>query len=61
MALPGRRVISFGLDAPPGDEDFGLIEVGEERWLAHGKSPLLAAGDLRIAGLHNAANALAMP
>jgi len=62
MALPGRRVISFGLDAPRvygGEDDFGLMEVGGERWLAHGKTSLLAIKDLRIAGLHNAANALA--
>ena len=59
MALPGRRVISFGLDAPRGEDDFGLIEAGGERWLARGKTPLLAVKALRIAGLHNAANALA--
>lgn len=59
MALPGRRVISFGLDAPRGAEDFGLLEVKGANWLAQGTSPLMAVTELRIAGLHNAANALA--
>jgi UDP-N-acetylmuramoylalanine--D-glutamate ligase len=59
MALPGRRVISFGLDAPGGEDDFGLVLVNGERWLARGTTALVAAKDLRIAGLHNTANALA--
>jgi UDP-N-acetylmuramoylalanine--D-glutamate ligase len=74
MARPGRRVITFGLDAPhppegmeKGAEAFGLLEVKGERWLAIGgnagsrarKTALMPVKDLRIAGLHNAANALA--
>ena len=59
MALPGRRTITFGLDAPRREEDWGLIERGGEPWLAHGAKPLLAVREMKIAGLHNAANALA--
>jgi UDP-N-acetylmuramoylalanine--D-glutamate ligase len=59
MASPGRRTITFGLDAPRRGEDWGLLERGGEPWLAQGSNPHLAVRELRIAGLHNAANALA--
>ena len=59
MALPGRRQVSFGVDAPRRAEDFGLLRVDGELWLAQGATPLLAQKELPIAGLHNAANALA--
>ena len=59
MALPDRNVVTFGLNAPRDRNDFGLIKVFDEYWLARGMTPLLAARDLRIAGFHNAANALA--
>lgn len=50
----GRRVVSFGLDAPSG-EDYGLADG----WLVRGSERLLPLADLQLAGLHNAANALA--
>ena len=59
MAIPGRAVVTFGLDAPPTERDFGLIDRGGEPWLARGNTPVLAARELPIAGAHNAANALA--
>ena len=59
MALPGRRTITFGLDAPRRDDDWGLLERGGEPWLAKGRTALLAVREMRLAGLHNAANALA--
>jgi UDP-N-acetylmuramoylalanine--D-glutamate ligase len=59
MAVPGRRVITFGLDAPAADRDFGLLKVRGEWWLARDTTPLLAASEMRLEGLHNAANALA--
>ncbi len=59
MALPGRRVIGFGLGAPVGDDDFGLRLRGGEAWLARGESLLLPLSELPLAGLHNAANAMA--
>ncbi len=55
MALPGRTVVSFGLDRCPQDENFGLCE-GE---LCLGSELLMPVADLPVAGLHNAANALA--
>lgn len=54
MAIPGRRQVSFGLN-PAAGGDFGLIE-GK---LCRGSLPLMTVADLPVAGLHNAANALA--
>ncbi len=59
MAREGRRVSSFGTDAPPAEGDLGLIERAGQRWLAEGGTALLPLAELPIAGLHNAANALA--
>lgn len=59
LALPGRRLITFGLDAPGDSDDFGLWENRGEAWLVHGERFLLPAAQLPLAGRHNAANALA--
>ncbi len=59
MAQSGRTVVSFGTDAPPADGDFGLLHRGEEIWLAQGARALMPVAEMKIAGLHNAANALA--
>jgi UDP-N-acetylmuramoylalanine--D-glutamate ligase len=59
MALPGRRQITFGLDAPREPEHFGLLKIAGEYWLAQGMTPLARVSDMQLAGLHNAANALA--
>lgn len=59
MAIPGRAVVTFGLSTPREADDFGLLKVFDEYWLARGMTPLIAARDLRIAGFHNVANALA--
>jgi UDP-N-acetylmuramoylalanine--D-glutamate ligase len=59
MALPGRQQVSFGLDSATAEQDYGLIADGAETWLARGETRLLRTGELKIAGLHNAANALA--
>ena len=58
MAIPGRPVVTFGVDAPHGDNDYGLIREGSQVWLAQGSQRFVEAGELRIAGIHNAANAL---
>ena len=59
MAVPGRETVTFGLDAPRRAEDWGLLERAGVPWLAQGASALLPAGEMKLAGLHNAANALA--
>src|SRR5690606_25359029 len=55
MALPGARTSTFGLDRPPGAEDFGVVDGA----LSRGAQPLIGASELRIRGSHNVANALA--
>ncbi|MBI5785707.1 MAG: UDP-N-acetylmuramoyl-L-alanine--D-glutamate ligase [Rhodocyclales bacterium] len=59
MAIAGRRIISFGLDAPGHEHDFGLRENRGEPWIVRGDRFLIPVGELPIAGLHNAANAMA--
>ena len=59
MALADRRVIAFGLDAPPAAGDFGLRFQSGEVWLAQGERCLLPLSELPLAGLHNATNAMA--
>ncbi|MCX8087613.1 MAG: UDP-N-acetylmuramoyl-L-alanine--D-glutamate ligase [Rhodocyclaceae bacterium] len=59
MAIPGRPLITFGLDAPADERDFGLREQRGEPWLVEGERFLLPLFELPLAGLHNAANALA--
>ena len=59
MALADRRAITFGLDAPPAAGDFGLRSQSGEVWLAQGERCLLPLSELPLAGLHNAANAMA--
>jgi len=59
MATPGINQITFGVDVPDTANDFGLLQEGEEAWLALGGNKLIGISEMRIAGLHNAANALA--
>lgn len=51
--------ITFGLDAPPGPEDFGLVEHAGHCWLARGFERLLATEELALRGRHHWLNALA--
>jgi UDP-N-acetylmuramoylalanine--D-glutamate ligase len=55
MALPGKNVITFGLDAPPTPKDFG-VSGGK---LVQGASAILPVDVLAMRGSHNVANALA--
>ncbi|MBS3935990.1 MAG: UDP-N-acetylmuramoyl-L-alanine--D-glutamate ligase [Sulfuritalea sp.] len=59
MAIPGRKLITFGADAPADTHDFGLRQNRGEAWLVQGDRFLMPVSELPIAGLHNAANALA--
>jgi UDP-N-acetylmuramoylalanine--D-glutamate ligase len=54
-ALPGRDHVTFGLDAPARDVDYGIHASA----LVRGAERILAIDELPIFGLHNAANALA--
>ena len=59
MALQGRTVVTFGLDKAANESDFGLLTQEGDTQLMHGSRALLATTEMKIAGLHNAANALA--
>ena len=60
MAQAGRRVVSFGTDAPTGPDDYGIVaDADGTAWLACGETRLLRIAELPIAGAHNAANAMA--
>lgn len=59
MAIPGRKLITFGLDAPADANDFGLRENRGGPWIVQGDDFLVAVSELPIVGLHNAANAMA--
>jgi UDP-N-acetylmuramoylalanine--D-glutamate ligase len=54
-ALPGRTVVTFGIDAPGTPADFGLANGA----LVRGEEKIIGLEALQIHGLHNAANALA--
>jgi len=59
MALPGRIVHRFGLEAPRSEREWGIAQRDGKRWLARGTQALMPADALPVAGTHNAANALA--
>ena len=54
MALAGRSAVTFGLDAPR-SENWGVID----KVIVHGAERVMSLDELPVAGLHNAANALA--
>lgn len=53
--LCGRRMITFGLDEPSRDADYGI----QRKAIWRGEEKLIALKDLPVPGLHNAANAMA--
>ncbi|WP_297325806.1 UDP-N-acetylmuramoyl-L-alanine--D-glutamate ligase [Nitrosomonas sp.] len=59
MALTGRKQITFGLDEPPTQADFGIVQDEDDLWLVEGDTQLIKTSELVVNGLHNAANALA--
>jgi UDP-N-acetylmuramoylalanine--D-glutamate ligase len=59
MKIAGRKQASFGLNPPPGDNDWGIVKDGATTWLAQGKEKVMRADELQVSGLHNVANALA--
>jgi UDP-N-acetylmuramoylalanine--D-glutamate ligase len=55
MAMAQHDVVTFGLDASEQDNEYGI----RDGYLCRGHQQLMAVKDLPLAGLHNAANALA--
>ena len=59
MRRAGRRLTTFGLSAPLSADEWGLSGAQDTLALAHGDNTLMRVSELPLAGLHNAANALA--
>ena len=58
MGSLAQRRLRFSLHADSG-ADYTLLRHGGQEWLARGPERLLPVSDMRLAGRHNAANALA--
>jgi UDP-N-acetylmuramoylalanine--D-glutamate ligase len=59
MPRPGQNTLSFSLRASIG-ADYSVVTGADSKWwLARRGEPLLAVSEMKITGLHNAANALA--
>ncbi len=59
MAVAGRQIVTFGLDHPDESSDFGLMDRAGNIILTQGDRALIDMNELKVAGLHNASNALA--
>jgi UDP-N-acetylmuramoylalanine--D-glutamate ligase len=59
MAQPDRNLVSFGLDAAPGANDFGLLIQDGDTYLSKGSEALLNVAEMKMPGRHNWSNALA--
>jgi UDP-N-acetylmuramoylalanine--D-glutamate ligase len=57
MLRPGQRHLSFALRDPAAD--YRLIGRGDDTWLSSHGERVVPLAELKLAGLHNAANALA--
>lgn len=58
MARPKLAQVTFGL-SDDGENSYGLKQKDVSTWLCEGEKELINLQDLKIVGLHNAANALA--
>jgi UDP-N-acetylmuramoylalanine--D-glutamate ligase len=59
MQRADTELVSFGLNLPARETDFGIERDAEEIWLVQGTQRLIKACELQLTGLHNLANALA--
>jgi len=59
MTRAGRARYTFGVGEPRAETEWGVRVAGDGDALARGPRLLMAASELPLAGLHNAANALA--
>jgi UDP-N-acetylmuramoylalanine--D-glutamate ligase len=59
QALPGRKILRFGLGRPWSGQEYGVADEGGGRWLVCGEHRLLPAHDVPLEGDHNLANVLA--
>ena len=59
MARPKLAQVTFGLSDDGDELSYGLKQIDGDTWLCEGDKELINLQDLKIVGLHNAANALA--
>lgn len=59
MARPKLAQVTFGLSDDGDENSYGLKQVNSDTWLCEGDKELINLQDLKIVGLHNAANTLA--
>jgi UDP-N-acetylmuramoylalanine--D-glutamate ligase len=59
MKAQEQAYVSFGLNQPEREVDYGIERDGGDIWLVQGSQRLIKACELQLAGLHNVANALA--
>jgi UDP-N-acetylmuramoylalanine--D-glutamate ligase len=59
IARADCKTITFGLNKPGTEDDFGIERADGEIWMMQGTQRLLKASELQVVGLHNVANALA--
>jgi len=59
MARPKLAQVTFGLNDDGDEYSYGLKQIDDDTWLCEGDKELINLQDLKIVGLHNAANALA--
>lgn len=59
MRVSSVRCMTFGLGAPEQADEFGIADVGGTKWLFENAKKINKINELKIHGLHNAANALA--
>ena len=52
-------LVTFGLDAPSGPNDLGIIRAHGDDWLTRGDERLISVTEISLIGRHNLANALA--
>ncbi len=59
MTSAQQNSVTFGSDAPPTEDDYGVLEADGRRWLARGGDRLMPADEIGVPGAHNVLNALA--
>ncbi len=59
LAMAVQGAVTFGLDAPPSQRDWGLLLLDGQVWISCGSEPVMELATLPLSGRHNAANAMA--
>jgi UDP-N-acetylmuramoylalanine--D-glutamate ligase len=59
MHASGRRVRYFTLTEPQTENDFGILDKDNQRYIFKGSTPLMPVSSIAIPGAHNLANVLA--